>query len=124
MNEPTAAEVRAIISLPLTVVDATIDAMVDAAVLLASNCAGVVSATPELQKEILRWIAAHLLSTFARSGAVTQQSLGDASESYASGSLVLGEGLRGSWYGQQAILLDPTGCLRRLGNVKPQLKVL
>lgn len=125
MTQPSATEVRAVIDLPASLADATIDAFVDDAEALASQCSAVLSSDAAIQKAILKWLTAHMLSgRYGTSGAVTSKSLGDASENYADGQRTFGLGLASTHYGQMALQFDASGCLARLGRQKVDFYVL
>ncbi|MGE0366939.1 MAG: DUF4054 domain-containing protein [Phycisphaerales bacterium] len=123
VTKPTAAEVRVIITTNLT--DPQIENVIDDAALMAEVCLSAMSS--DRQKAVLKWLAAHLLSMMlGKSGAganVTSKSIGDASESYATPTLT-GPGLMSSSYGQQAIALDPNGCLQNIGKLKMRFRSL
>jgi len=117
---PTVADVRSVISTTLS--DEQVDLMIQDAVLIVSKCPAVLKANSDRQKAIVKWVAAHLISQRTPEAQVTQRSLGDASETFARATL--GVGLAGTFYGQQAILLDPSGCLERLGRQRAFVRVL
>jgi hypothetical protein len=125
LNLPSPADVRTIIETDLD--DTGVQGFIDDAAALARRC--VTPLDEDLQKTILKWLAAHLIQVAGKSTgegfsnvAVTSMKLGDASETYARGQV--GTNIASTPYGQQAILLDPNGCLMRLGNRKPIFKVL
>jgi uncharacterized protein DUF4054 len=120
LTQPNAAAVRAIIETSLT--DDQVSSVIADAALLAEGCPAVAGYDPDRQSAIIKWLAAHLIASTARSGVLTQKSLGDASESYARPAT--GLNLAGTSYGQQAIALDPSGCLARLGQQRAFFKVL
>jgi hypothetical protein len=126
MGTPTVDEVKAILPSVGATSDVTINAFISAAGLLVGRCPVVATYEDELQTEIKKWVAAHLLSIghTGRAGPVTQKALGDASESYASPALVGGKGLQATLYGQMAISLDPSGCLEKIGKLKATFSVL
>ncbi len=64
--------------------------------------------TPERLELIARYLAAHVFQI--QHGVLTSKTAGAASESYAA---TLGKGLLGTLHGQQAMLLDPNGCLAK-----------
>lgn len=101
---PTTSEVRSIISSPKD--DTFVAMMIDDAVLFLENIASVVAASESMQKAIVRWVTAHLISV-SNSGQLTQKSIGDATDSYASNSALFGPGLRSTTFGQRALALDP-----------------
>lgn len=120
LSTPTVDEVRSVITTSLS--DAQVLTMIADAALVVSRCPSIADAPESVQSAVVRWAAAHLIAIREPSGLVTQKSMGDASESYARAPL--GVGLSGTFYGQQAILLDPTGCLERLGRQRAFMRVL
>lgn len=118
---PTREEVRAVYPTALT--DGQLDAMIADAALIAEGCVAVATYTTARQASIVKWVAAHLLASLGGAlGSITQKALGDGSETYARGQF--GANLAGTLQGQQAIALDPSGCLARLGQRKAFVKVL
>lgn len=125
LSLPTVEEVRSIIETDLD--DAGVTLYINDAAALGKRC--LTPLDPDLQKTILKWLTAHLIQLSGRSTgegfanvAVTSMKLGDASETYARAQL--GSNVASTPYGQQAILLDPNGCLARLGARQPFFKVL
>lgn len=109
---PTPEQVRTLVQTTLT--DEQIEGVIDDAVLLAGPC--IENLGEDRQRAIVKYIAAHLIATTGRGGessTLTSRKLGDASRSYARAQL--GRDLAGTALGQQAIMLDPTGCLANLG---------
>ena len=118
---PTTEAVRAIIRTDLT--DGQVGAVIGDAALFAEGCPKVAGYDGTRQAAIIKWITAHMIaSTNAGGGSLTQKALGDASETYARPTL--GLGLQGTSYGQQAIALDPSGCLSRLGAMKAHFRAI
>jgi hypothetical protein len=116
----TPSDVRLVIRLPDTVTDEEIQASIDDATLIVAQCSGVASLSADVQTAILKYVTAHLMSAlYGKSGVVTSETLGDASTTYASGGTMFGQQLDSTPYGQRALLLDSTGCLRRLGRMRP-----
>lgn len=120
---PSVEEVRAVIT--TTATDAQVEATIEDAALIVETC--VASLDEARQKAIVKYVTAHLLSVNSSlasggSGALSSQSLGDASESYATAAL--GDGLFSTAYGKKAILFDPNGCISRLGKLPTIFKVL
>lgn len=112
ISKPTAAVV---IALTGTAFDAaTVSAIIDDAALIAENCIKNYDATR--QEAILKWLAAHLIASTGGEGVATSDRLGDASTSWARAPL--GDALKGTTYGQQALLLDTNGCLAKLGRAR------
>ena len=122
---PTPEEVKAII--PTDLSDAEVQSFIDDAALLVKRCVSRLDA--ETQKVIIKYTAAHLIQSAGKSTgegfgnvAVTSMKLGDASETYSRAQA--GSNLAGTWYGQQAILYDPNGCLTTLGQRPVIFKVV
>ena len=111
----TVADVRLIIGSELS--DAQITAAIADTGLMAAKCLAAISDEPT-RDAVQKYLTAHLLTTISSGGAgvATSSSLGDASDSYATGHF--GKGLRSSSYGQMAIALDPNGCVSKIGNPK------
>lgn len=117
MELPLPADVRAIFA--TTAEDATIQANIDDAALVAEQCPAIVAASSAKQKSIIKWLTAHMMSMTGASvskgsGVVTSDSMGDAARSYAAPTM--GANLQGTSYGQRALLLDDSGCLVSLGE--------
>lgn len=113
---PSVDEVRAIVPAP-NLTDAQVQSYIDDASLIAEPCLTQLSDTR--QKAIVKWLSAHLLtiaaeSSGAASGVIRSESLGQASVSYD--TVKFTDMLKGTAYGQQAMLLDPCGCLANLGK--------
>ncbi len=118
---PTPDDVRVIITTALT--DPQITALIGDAALIAEACPAVAAYDAIRQAAIVKWLTAHLISQQSgKAGALTQKALGDASESYAVGTM--GMNLQGSRYGQQALALDPSGCLAQVGQRRAYFKAL
>lgn len=71
-------------------------------------------------KEIERWLAAHFVSIYDPE--VKSEKIGDAQISFNMGKL--GEGLKYTKWGQQALLLDHSGVLAEIGLLRAQLKAI
>lgn len=97
-------DVREIMDTSLT--DIQLEAFIMAANLLINEKLASSGHSDELLFEIERWLTAHL--AHARERITTSESMGGASESYAT---QIGLGLNGSFYGQHVKLLDSTGIL-------------
>lgn len=124
LNLPTVEQVRAIVAAP-NLTDLQVQGFIDDAALMVEHC--VASQSDVRQAGIIKWIAAHLISlagavTGAASGVIQSQSLGGASESYATAATA--DMLRGTAFGQQAMLMDPTGCVANLGKRKSTFKII
>lgn len=118
VEKPGVEEVRAVIATDLD--DPAILALIDDAALIAARCLAPLE--PERQKRILVYLVAHLIastiSTQGR-GRIVSDRLGDAARSYAQN---FGQQLDGTAYGQTALLLDPNGCLARLGRSRASIE--
>jgi len=74
-----------------------------------------------LLKEIERLLAAHFATVNEERGGLSQESKGDSSESYRG---TAGTSIRSTRYGQQAIMLDPSGTLAKLGGRVARIKAI
>lgn len=123
LTKPTVAAVRVVISTTLT--DAGVQAMIDDAELIVRQCPAVADLDTDHQAAIVKWVAAHLISQQGgTAGPLTSKTMGDASESYAAGFRQYGVQLTGSFYGQQALLLETSGCLAKIGKTRAFVQVL
>lgn len=121
MQKPTLEQVRVVITTTLS--DTDLQAVIDDAALIAEGCPSVAGYSGDRQAAIVKWIAAHLIGTQSGvAGALVQKKLGDAQEGYAAPTM--GLNLQGSRYGQQALLLDPSGCLANLGKIRARFQAL
>lgn len=120
--KPTVSDVRAIITTSLAT--EAIASVIEDAYLMVEHC--VASLSESRTKAIVKWVAAHLISSMSGSDGgkktLTSFKLGDAQENYTQAAL--GEALKGTTYGQQAIALDPNGCIANLGKRKVSFTVL
>lgn len=81
---------------------------------------GMTTTDSETLKQIQLLLSAHYLTVY--DGVVQSQSVGgEYSVTYA---MVVGQGLKSSLYGQQALALDTTGTLSRLGMQKANFQVV
>jgi hypothetical protein len=115
IEKPSAADVQTIIA----ATDAQANAAIEDAALIAETC--VTSLAGDRQKAIIKYLAAHLIAS-GIGAQKTSERLGDASVSWARAQM--GQGLLGTSYGQQAIALDPNGCLLKIGKVKAFMETL
>ena len=106
----TSDEVLEIIDTDLT----NITPFISAANIIVTDRLGSAGIGSELLKEIERWLAAHFLAV--REPNVKSETVGGASATYETS--VLGKRLEGTSYGQQVLILDPTGSLAQLGKKK------
>lgn len=119
LAKPDAATVLALtgLDIPVPVVESVID---DAALMADNAC--MQGYPEERQRAIVKWLSAHLLTSTAGGGMLSSEKLGDAQDSYARATL--SDGLKGTTYGQQALLLDPNGCLLKLGKSRASIEVV
>ena len=118
MAKPAASDVLALTGLDID--SAVVSAVIDDAALMAEECSA--SWSDDRETAVLKWLSAHLLASTHDGGVITSESLGDASESYKRAQV--GDSLAGTTYGQQAIALDPSGCLARIGRAKASMEVI
>lgn len=116
VEKPNVEQVRAIISTGLT--DDQVQLYINDAALAVEGC--ISSLDDERQVAIVKWWTAHMIASAGQArgggggaGAVSSRKLGDASTTWVRGSL--GTGAASTYYGQQAISLDPSGCLAKIG---------
>lgn len=117
LSKPDASVVIALTGTELP--EAVVTALIDDAALMAEACIEGFDAAR--QEAILKWIAAHLVSTQS-GGTLTSEKLGDASETRKGATV--SDGINGTVFGQQALALDPTGCLARIGRAKANIQVV
>jgi hypothetical protein len=121
---PTASDVIALTATDFH--EAVVTAIIADAALVAEGC--ISGYSEERQTAIIKWLACHLIASTngasgAGSGTVTSEKLGDAATSYGKSALS-GEGLKATHFGQQALLLDTTGCLARKGRPPASVQVI
>lgn len=117
ISKPSASVVIDLTGTSLSV--SVVSGIIDDAALMAEKC--IKGFDADRQEAILKWLAAHLITT-TDGGTLTSEKLGDASESYKAATV--SDGINGTIFGQQAIGLDPTGCLARLGRAKASIEVV
>lgn len=117
---PIPEEVRVIVETTLT--DSELEQIIGDAALVAGPCVGKLSG--DRQRAIVKYIAAHLVALSGGGGdaMVASRKLGDASVTFSRAQV--GQNLMSTSYGQRAVMLDPTGCLARLGERSAYMKVL
>lgn len=111
----TAEAVREIVGLPST---ASVDGFIETATLLVDEVAACDSSASYAKLELIeRWLAAH----FARikHPHLNSKSLGAASASFGRGSV--GMRLDSTPEGQQALMLDTSGCLQKKTSTKARV---
>lgn len=85
-----------------------------AANLLITDILGSSDLSTAQLKEIERWLAAHFVSiSDGGSGEVIEKEVGETRIKYA---VVMGKNLGNTRYGQQALFLDTTGLLSKVGK--------
>lgn len=110
---PTIDELRAIVTTSLD--DAALEALIGDVSLMVAAC--VEALEGDRQAAIIKYATADLIAGTVQNsgaGALVSQSLGDASETYAQQSTSNQFG--GTAYWRSAVLLDPNGCLQKLGR--------
>ena len=110
-TRPTTDDVRAIITTLRT--DTQVEVFIDTAILIAEDVLGSSGYSDGRIKAIHTWLAAHLLASTKEEGVLSSESVGDASFSYHRANL--GMALRGTTYGQQALMLDVDDLLDDVG---------
>jgi len=108
-NRVSEDDVREIIEVSSTLI---LDAFITSANVFITATLGT-TLSEGLLKEIERWMSAHFVAI--REKRANSVKIGDAEETY---SVKVGMGLKATQYGQQAILLDTTGVLDKLGERK------
>jgi hypothetical protein len=114
-NRVTHTEVVAIISTSITDVTPFIDS---ANVIIDSVIEATDSVSDEVLKEMELWLAAHLVAV--REGVPQAEKTGDAQVTYQGKT---GMGLMATTYGQQVLLLDPTGRFAERGTGKKRASI-
>ena len=100
------------------------DSEISAAIAIASTLVkdrlvGKLGATESLLVQIETLLGAHFLVINRERGGLRSQGLGEAQDAY---NVEPGAGLSATRYGQQAIVLDPTGVLVKLGKKSASFK--
>ena len=103
---PTSAENDAILHSYIN----TANVYVDANLLTAGHGTTIL-------EQIELYLSAHFTAIFEERGAIVEETLGDATDEYAD---IYAPGLQSTRFGQQAVILDTSGTLARLGS--PKLK--
>jgi len=120
MARTTAEEVKQIIDTDLSnsIITAFIE---DASALVDELFEDETEIGTSLLARIEKWIAAHFVAI--RDPRIKTEKIGDASVTYR-GSVGAGKGLEFTPYGQQALLLDPTGRLKSIGTKRATFKAV
>ena len=71
----------------------------------------------DMLERIEMYLAAHLVTLSEERGGITRDRMGDSDTSYAQ---IYGSGLNSTRFGQIAVLMDTTGTLASIANVKPK----
>ncbi|MHA1809366.1 MAG: hypothetical protein ACTSYH_03535 [Candidatus Heimdallarchaeaceae archaeon] len=116
------SEVKEILyDLDSTVTEASIRACILAANLIVTDQLGSSTDLSSAQKkEIERWLAAHFLSI--RDPRIEREWAANVGIHMAVPKL--GSGIMGTWYGQQAALLDTSGTLASIGKMTARVETL
>lgn len=118
MTMPTTESVQALLSVEFTA--ATINAAITDAALMVEDC----GYTDSREEAIVRYLAAHLLSSSQPGGAGNVKSENIDGTAYTLGGAVVGMGLKGSSFGQQALLLDKNRCLQDIDTKQARMDLL
>ena len=116
-NRVTYTEVKTIIT--TSVADADITVAINTAHSLITQYLEDQELSEDILTTIELWLSAHFVAV--RDPRSKSEALGDASNTYRGETKM---GLQFTEYGQQAMLLDPTGILGQLGKQKAFLKVV
>jgi hypothetical protein len=108
-------EVLEIIDTDLT----DVSAMITAANLIINSRLASRGISEELLKEIERWLAAHFVAI--RDPKLKSETIDGAKQEYEYAKM--GEGIMGTSYGQQAVLLDVSGSLAQMGKKRATIVV-
>lgn len=119
-NRPTPEQVQRLLSVTFSTEELE-DAISDAGLML-NACAKLYD--DERQAALVKYLAAHLLasSQVGAAGSLASESVDGTS--YSRATATLGQNLKGTTFGQQALLLDPNGCLQSLGEMNARLWVV
>lgn len=126
-NRVTADEVKEILTIDPTILDAEIDVFIKSANILTNKVAtdGPLTDSDHLM-EIERWVAAHLVAI--RDMRVAQEKAGEVQQSF---QYKVDLNFNVTVYGQQALVIDTTGVLAKLqadakngGKIKASLYTL
>lgn len=115
---PSSEDVKSIIDTEKT--DAIVNTVIEDADLLVSRA--IANYADDRKKAIVKWVAAHLIASTDVDGIRASEKLGDATDSFARPKL--GDLLKGTPYGQSALLLDEEGLLDKLGKAKATIEPL
>ncbi len=113
----TAEEVKQILHTTLS--DASLDAFIRSADILIDTVYAESTVSDALKKQISLWLSAHFASARER-----QESEVEISGSRAKFGGMFGKGLEFTQYGQQVLVLDPTGKFADIGKPKSSMEVL
>jgi len=99
--------------------DGELEGLIAGALVLYRSHLGSRAVPNDLQIEMKRNLAAHMVALRDPSTRITQEKIGDAAVTYGDspGQGTDTTGLMSTRWGQMAITLDPTGILSRLGKV-------
>jgi hypothetical protein len=99
-----------------------IQPFITAANLLVTDVLGSSDLSTEQLKEIERWLSAHFVSiSDGGSGEVIEREVGETRIKYAT---ITGKNLGTTRYGQQALFLDTTGLLSKVGKGRARFDAL
>lgn len=118
MARVTGEEVKGIIDTTLTADEC--DPFINSANSIVNNRLNGSTATSTDKYYVELWLSAHLI--YIRDPGRKSETIGDAKDEYNLPGA--GKGLDGSPYGQQALLLDPTGLMKNLGKVQSKIETI
>jgi len=96
------------------------DAFIPPANLLVTQALGSnTDISSALKTEIEKWLSAHFVAI--RDPRIQQEKMGDATDTYRGTIGANAKGLEATYYGQQAIALDPTGSIANLGKAPAKI---
>lgn len=104
---PTAAAVQGLLIVPFP--EAVVNGAISDAALIFADC--LAKYPDEIGTALVKYLAAHLLSTSQAGARGNVQSQSVDGTSYTLASAALGDGLRGSSFGKSALLFDSLRCL-------------
>ncbi|MHA2067165.1 MAG: hypothetical protein ACXABY_22585 [Candidatus Thorarchaeota archaeon] len=115
------AEVKEIVTTKLE----DVTAFITSANLLVTDLLGDSGLSDERLKEIERWLSAHLVSMNDSGVRAVEEEVGRSRRRVGEATRqILGEGLKLTRYGQQAMILDTTGRLTSLGKSEARFTVV
>lgn len=118
MARVTGEEVKEIINTSLT--EDECDPFISSANVIVNNRLNGTSATSTDKYHVELWLSAHLI--YIREPGRKSEEIGDAKDEYHLPGV--GKGLEATPYGQQVLLLDPTGEMQNLGKRQAKIETI